>query len=292
MTDRYLEGKTALVTGSVQGIGLAIAKALASAGARIGIHGFADADEVVKAETEIRAAGAAKTRFFDADMRDVAAIERMMDAVCGWGGADILVNNAGIQKTVSLAEATTETWDAIIAVNLSGAFHTMRRALPLMAERGYGRVINIASVHGLVASVNKAPYVASKFGLVGMSKVAALEYADKGTKEAGGITVNCICPGWTETAIIEPQVQARAADTAATGRPELPAFLPKNSRLSGPRTPPRSATGALASNTDRTQHHGNGNSDRWRVDRPVMRGPKTLTKKLDDLRYNQTSERH
>ena len=212
MTDRYLEGKTALVTGSVQGIGLAIAKALASAGARIGIHGLADPEQVARAETEIRAANAVETRFFDAEMRDVAAIERMMDAVHAWGGADILVNNAGIQKTVSLAEATTATWDAILAVNLSGAFHTMRRALPLMADRGYGRVINIASVHGLVASVNKAPYVASKFGLVGMSKVAALEYADKGTKEAGGVTVNCICPGWTETAIIEPQVQARAAE--------------------------------------------------------------------------------
>jgi 3-hydroxybutyrate dehydrogenase len=212
MTNRYLEGKTALITGSVQGIGLAVAKALASAGARIGIHGLADPGQVEKAEAEIRAAGAVETSFFEADMRDVTAIEKMMDAVSAWGSADILVNNAGMQRTASLAEATTETWDAILAVNLSGAFHTMRRAMPLMAERGYGRVINIASVHGLVASVNKAPYVASKFGLVGMSKVAALEYADKGTKEAGGITVNCICPGWTETAIIEPQVQARAAE--------------------------------------------------------------------------------
>lgn len=128
-----------------------------------------------------------------------------------WGGTDILANNAGIQKTVSLAEADAATWEAVLGVNLTGAFHTMRLAMPKMAERGYGRVVNIASVHGLVASVNKAPYVASKFGLVGLSRVAALEYAGQGSRETGGITVNCICPGWTETAIIEPQVQARAA---------------------------------------------------------------------------------
>jgi 3-hydroxybutyrate dehydrogenase len=210
--DRSLEGKTALVTGSVQGIGLAIAKALAGAGARIGLHGLADRAQVAEAEAQLDTAGAPETRFFDADMREPAAIDAMMDAVAEWGGADILVNNAGIQQTVSLAEATPVIWDAIIAVNLSGAFHTMRRALPLMGQRGYGRVINIASVHGLVASVNKAPYVASKFGLVGMSKVAALEYADAGSRATGGVTVNCICPGWTETAIIEPQVRARSAE--------------------------------------------------------------------------------
>jgi 3-hydroxybutyrate dehydrogenase len=240
MTDRYLEGKTALVTGSVQGIGFAVAKALASAGARVAIHGLADPEQAEKAEAEIRAAGAAETRFFDADMRDVSAIDKMMDAMSDWSGADILVNNAGIQKTVSLAEATPETWDAILAVNLSGAFHTMRRAMPLMAGRGYGRVINIASVHGLVASVNKAPYVASKFGLVGLSKVAALEYADKGTKAAGGITVNCICPGWTETAIIEPQVQARAAEHGGDRAAGIASLLAENSPPGGLRIRPRS----------------------------------------------------
>lgn len=210
--DQYLKGKTALVTGSVQGIGLGVAKALAAGGARIAVHGLAEAAEAAAAEAEVKEAGALETRFFDADMRDPTAIDAMMDEVTEWGGADILVNNAGIQKTVSLAEATAAIWDAVVAVNLSGAFHTMRRALPAMAERGYGRVINIASVHGLVASVNKAPYVASKFGLVGMSKVAALEYAANGSRATGGVTVNCICPGWTETAIIEPQIQARAAE--------------------------------------------------------------------------------
>ena len=211
MKSRFLEGKTALVTGSVQGIGLAIAKALASAGARIAVHGLATPEEAAAAVAEIHAAGALDAHFFDADMLDPDAIERMMTAVDEWGGADILVNNAGIQRTVSLAEADREIWDTILAINLSGAFHTMRQALPKMAERGYGRIVNIASVHGLVASVNKAPYVASKFGLIGLSRVAALEYAVAGSRDSGGVTVNCICPGWTETAIIEPQIQARAA---------------------------------------------------------------------------------
>ena len=208
--ERYLDGKTALVTGSVQGIGLAIASELARLGARIGVHGLAGAAQLAAAEEAVRVAGAPESRSFDADLRAPSAIEGMMSAVAEWGGADILVNNAGIQQTASLAEVTTELWDAIIAVNLSGAFHTMRRALPEMSTRGYGRVINIASVHGLVASANKAPYVAAKFGLVGMSKVAALEYAASGSRDMGGVTVNCICPGWTETAIIEPQVAERA----------------------------------------------------------------------------------
>ena len=160
----------------------------------------------------MRKSGAPDARFFDADMRDPSKIDEMMDAVDAWGGPDIVVNNAGIQRTVSLAEATRQVWDDIIAVNLSGAFHTMRHALPRMAERGYGRVINIASVHGLVASINKAPYVSAKFGLIGLSRVAALEYAAAGSRDSGGVTVNCICPGWTETAIIEPQIVARAAD--------------------------------------------------------------------------------
>ena len=212
MQDRFLEDRTALVTGSVQGIGLAIATALASVGARIAVHGLGSPEQAKAAVGAMREAGAPDARFFDADMRDPTAIDRMMDAVMAWGSLDVLVNNAGIQRTVSLADATRGVWDDILAVNLSGAFHTMRRALPPMAARGYGRVINIASVHGLVASVNKAPYVAAKFGLIGLSRVAALEYAAAGSRASGGVTVNCICPGWTETAIIEPQILARASD--------------------------------------------------------------------------------
>ncbi|MCP4620821.1 MAG: SDR family NAD(P)-dependent oxidoreductase [Bradyrhizobium sp.] len=208
--ERFLEGRTALVTGSVQGIGLAIAKALASAGARIGVHGLASEEESAAAVEEMRRSGASDARFFDADLRSSSAIDGMMASIEAWGGLDILVNNAGIQRTVSLADAARPVWDDIIAVNLSAAFDTMRHALPKMARRGYGRVINVASVHGLVASVNKAPYVASKFGLIGMSRVAALEYAAAGSRDSGGVTVNCICPGFIETPLIEPQILARA----------------------------------------------------------------------------------
>ncbi len=207
---RELEGKTALVTGSVRGIGFAVAKALAEAGARIAVHGIAGEVEVFEACEALKAAGAPQAEFFEGDLRQPERIAALMDAVAAWGGADILVNNAGIQHTSGLAEMDPATWDQIIAVNLSAAFHTMQAALPEMAARGYGRVINIASVHGLVASKNKAPYVAAKHGLVGLSKVAALEYATAGDKAKGAVTVNCIAPGWTETLLIEPQIEARA----------------------------------------------------------------------------------
>lgn len=209
--DRFLEGRTALVTGSVQGIGMAIAQALASAGARIGVHGLATEAQADGAVQTIQKSGAPEVRFFSADLRKPDEIEQMMSEAERWSGPDILVNNAGIQHTASFENATREIWENIIATNLSAAFFTMRRALPKMSARGYGRVINIASVHGLVASINKAPYVASKFGLVGMSRVAALEYAAAGSRESGGVTVNCICPGFIETAIIEPQIVERAA---------------------------------------------------------------------------------
>ena len=215
----HLAGKTALVTGSVQGIGLAVAKSLAAAGARIAVHGLASEAEAQAAEDEVRAAGAPEAKFFDGDLRDPEAIGALVKVVEAWGPLDVLVNNAGVQKTVSIADADAATWDAIIAVNLSAAFHTMHHALPLMASREFGRVVNIASVHGLVASKEKAPYVASKFGLVGMSRVAALEYAAVGSRDSGGVTINCICPGWTETALIEPQIEARAQQ-AGGGRAE------------------------------------------------------------------------
>ena len=211
MSDKILQYRTALVTGSTSGIGLAIAKALAGAGARVCVHGLVDQAQQANILKDISDAGAAETIFLEADLRKVDDIERMMSKAAAWGGIDILVNNAGRQITTSLEEATAEIWDEIIAVNLSAAFHTMRHALPKMAERGYGRVINIASVHGLVASKNKAPYVASKFGLNGLAKTAALEYANCGSRTSGGVTVNTICPGWTETALIEPQIQERAA---------------------------------------------------------------------------------
>ncbi|MBP6748585.1 MAG: 3-hydroxybutyrate dehydrogenase [Xanthomonadaceae bacterium] len=209
MSDRFLEHRTALVTGSTSGIGLAIACGLAAAGAKIAVNGLGTPEQIDDALRAVREAGAADARHFGADLRDPEQIETMMAQIAEWSAVDILVNNAGIQHAVPLADMPTQKWNDILAINLSSAFHTMRLAMPGMAERGYGRVINIASVHGLVASVNKAPYVASKFGIVGLSKVAGLEYAALGSRESGGITVNCICPGWVETALIEPQIQAR-----------------------------------------------------------------------------------
>ncbi|MFT4715350.1 MAG: 3-hydroxybutyrate dehydrogenase [Paracoccaceae bacterium] len=239
-----LNGRVALVTGSVQGIGLAIAKSLAEQGARIALHGLADAAQIAKATKVMKDAGASDVRFFGGDMRDPDAIETLISEVEALGPLDVLVNNAGIQKTVSLQDLTTETWDAIIAVNLSGAMHTMRHVMPKMAERGFGRVINIASVHGLVASKDKAPYVAAKFGLVGLSKVAALEYASAGSKESGGVTVNCICPGWTDTPLIEPQIMARAEKFGGdreAGKADLVAEKQPSRRTADP-----SEIGALA----------------------------------------------
>ncbi len=206
----FLAGRTALVTGSTSGIGLAIARALAAEGARIGVNGLADAAERDAALAAMREAGAPEARFFDADLTDAAAIDAMMDEVAAWGGCDVLVNNAGMQKTISIAELDRGLWDRFMALNLSACFHTMHRAMPAMAEKGFGRVLNIASVHGIVASKNKAPYVSSKFGLVGLTKVAALEYAATGSRETGGVTVNAICPGWVETPLIEPQIEAMA----------------------------------------------------------------------------------
>lgn len=231
----HLQGKRVLVTGSRRGIGFGVARAFAAEGARVGIHGSrlaADADALC---AQLQEAGAAEARFFVADLRDPAAIHAMMDEVEAWGGVDILVNNAGRQFTAPIPEMPDETWADIIAVNLSSAFYTMKRAMPGMEARGYGRVINIASVHGLVASVEKTPYVSAKFGMVGLGKVVALEYAAKGDPAKGGITVNTICPGWVETELIEPQIQARITDgTRESGIRALLAEKQPSGRLSTP----------------------------------------------------------
>ncbi|MBH9576720.1 3-hydroxybutyrate dehydrogenase [Inhella proteolytica] len=201
-----LNGRTALVTGSTQGIGLAIAEALACAGAQVVLHGIEAAEQGQAVAARLQEQTGARCAYVQADLADeTAAAGLVAAAAAALAPIDILVNNAGIQHTCPIAEFPAARWNAILAINLSSAFHTMKAALPGMRARGWGRIVNIASVHGLVASVNKSAYLAAKHGLVGLSKGVALETA------AEGITVNCICPGWTDTALIQPQIEARAA---------------------------------------------------------------------------------
>lgn len=200
-----LKGKSALITGSTSGIGLGIARALAREGCHIMLNGFGDAAAIEALRQEVAAESGVTVLYNPADMtRPVEIAELIADCTRRLGGIDVLVNNAGIQHTAPIEEFPPERWDAIIAINLSSSFHTMHYAVPLMKAKGWGRIINIASVHGLVGSVNKAGYVAAKHGLVGLTKVVALENAGL------GITCNAICPGWTRTELIEPQIVARA----------------------------------------------------------------------------------
>ncbi|GAB1389574.1 3-hydroxybutyrate dehydrogenase [Rubrivivax sp.] len=197
-----LSGKTALVTGSTSGIGLGIALALAQNGARVMLNGFGDVEGAL---AQVRRHDP-KAVHDGADMSRPEQIEAMVRRCeADLGACDILVNNAGIQHVAPIHEFPAERWDAIIAINLSSAFHGMRAALPGMHGRNWGRIINVASVHGLVASTNKSAYVAAKHGIVGLTKVAALENATT------GVTVNAICPGWVLTPLVQKQVDARAA---------------------------------------------------------------------------------
>ena len=197
-----LKGKTALVTGSTSGIGLGIAKALAAQGANVMLNGFG---EVEAAKAEVAALGVT-VGYHGADMSQPGEIAEMISACQSqFGTLDILVNNAGIQYVAPVDEFPVERWDAIIAINLSSAFHTTRLALPGMKARGWGRIINVASVHGLVASANKSAYVAAKHGIIGLTKTTALETATT------GVTANAICPGWVLTPLVQKQVDARAA---------------------------------------------------------------------------------
>lgn len=188
----FLEGKKALVTGSTSGIGLAVARALHAEGARIVLNGFGDEDEIAKLREEL-----GEAEYSGADLTDVSAIEGMMaDA----GGIDILVNNAGMQHVAPVDEFPPEKWDKIIGLNLSAAFHTIRLAVPHMKEKGWGRIINTASAHSLVASPYKSAYVAAKHGIAGLTKTVALEVA------TSGVTVNCISPGYVWTPLVENQI--------------------------------------------------------------------------------------
>lgn len=202
-----LSGKTALVTGSSSGIGHGIASRFAQAGADIVLHGIEAEDQVVERIEEIRKVCQTKVAYFQADTADPAAVRRLVaEATDTFGKVDILVNNAGIQFTAKVQDFPDERWDAIVAINLSATFHGAKAVLPGMLERGYGRIINIASAHGLVASPEKAAYVAAKHGVVGLTKVIALETAGL------GVTCNAICPGWVYTPLVARQVETRAQE--------------------------------------------------------------------------------
>jgi 3-hydroxybutyrate dehydrogenase len=201
-----LAGKIALVTGSTSGIGLGIAHALAAQGADIVFNGFGEAQAIAALREETARRYGVRTVHHNADMSKPAEIEAMMAfATEQFGGVDILVNNAGIQYVANVDEFPVEKWDAIIAINLTSAFHTTRLALPAMKQKNWGRIINLASAHGLVGSAGKSAYVAAKHGLVGLTKVTALETATT------GITVNAICPGFVLTPLVQKQVDDRAA---------------------------------------------------------------------------------
>ena len=196
----FLKGKSALVTGSTSGIGLAIARALAAEGANVMLNGFGDAGEIERLRSEI-ATGDGKVGYSGADLTRPDEIEAMMrDAADAFDGIDILVNNAGTQHVAPIDQFPPDKWDLLVALNLSAAFHTIRLALPHMKTRGWGRIINTASAHSLVASPNKAPYVATKHGIAGLTKGVALETATT------GVTVNCISPGYVWTSLIENQI--------------------------------------------------------------------------------------
>ncbi len=211
MQSHTLKGKTALVTGSTSGIGLGIATALAEQGANIVLNGFGDAQQIAQLQSSLASQFDVQVIYHPADMSKAAEIEALMQvAALRFGMLDIVVNNAGIQHVANIEDFPVEKWDAILSINLSSAFHTSRLALPAMKAKNWGRIINIASAHGLVASAQKSAYVAAKHGLVGLTKVTALETAQT------GVTCNAICPGWVLTPLVQQQVNARAEREGTT----------------------------------------------------------------------------
>jgi 3-hydroxybutyrate dehydrogenase len=204
-------GKVAIVTGSTSGIGLGIASALAAEGAHVMLNGFGEAAAIEAMRTRIAETYGGEVLYSSADMTRPEQIAAMVgEAERAWGRVDVLVNNAGIQHTAVIEDFPPDRWEAVIAINLSAAFYAMQAAIPVMKRGGWGRIINIASAHGLVASAQKSAYVAAKHGLVGLTKTAAIELA------GAGITCNAICPGWVLTPLVQKQIETRAA---AHGRP-------------------------------------------------------------------------
>jgi 3-hydroxybutyrate dehydrogenase len=202
---RPLAGRVSLVTGSTSGIGLGIARALAAAGSAVVLNGFGKPEDIAETQAKIGSEFGVRMRYSGADMSKAASIAEMIAmALDAFGRLDILVNNAGIQHVAPLEQFPVEKWDAILAINLSSAFHTTRLALPAMRKNNFGRIINIASAHGLVASPFKAAYVAAKHGMIGLTKVTALEAAE------ANITCNAICPGYVYTPLVEAQIDGQA----------------------------------------------------------------------------------
>jgi 3-hydroxybutyrate dehydrogenase len=200
-----MQSQVAIVTGSTSGIGLGIAKRLGELGYAVVLNGLGNPADIARARAEVEATGAA-VDYSPADMSKAAEVEGMVrQAEQKFGRVDLLVNNAGIQFTARTEAFPPERWDQIISINLSAAFHAIRAALPGMQQRGFGRIVNIASVHGLIASADKSAYVAAKHGIVGLTKVVALENAES------DITCNAICPGWVATPLVDKQIQDRAA---------------------------------------------------------------------------------
>jgi 3-hydroxybutyrate dehydrogenase len=201
-----LKGKVAIITGSTSGIGLGIATALAAEGCRLMLNGFGQADEIERLRSGLMQKYAIDAAYSPADMSHPAQIRELVAAaIRHFGDIDILVNNAGIQHVAKVVDFPEERWDAVISINLSAAFHTTKAALPSMLAKKWGRIVNIASAHGVVASGEKAAYVAAKHGLVGLTKVVAIETANS------GVTCNAICPGWVLTPLVARQIDARAA---------------------------------------------------------------------------------
>jgi 3-hydroxybutyrate dehydrogenase len=200
-----MKGRNAIVTGSTSGIGLGIATALAAEGVNIMLNGFGDAAEVDRLRRDLADSHGVRTAYSPADMSKPADIRKLIEtAEAEFGSVDILVNNAGIQFVANIEDFPDDKWDAVLAINLSAAFHAIKAAMPGMKRRKFGRIINIASAHGLVASGGKVAYVAAKHGIIGITKTVALEAAND------GVTSNAICPGWVLTPLVEKQIEARA----------------------------------------------------------------------------------
>ncbi len=263
-----LKGKSVVVTGSTSGIGLAIARAFAKEGANVTINGFGDKAAIEKERAGLEKEFGVKAIYSGADMTKPAEIAEMIKATeKAFGAVDVLINNAGIQFVAKVEDFPIEKWDAVIAINLSAAFHTTRVAMPGMKARKWGRIINIASAHGLVASGEKAAYVAAKHGIIGLTKVVAIEAAND------GVTCNAICPGWVLTPLVQQQIDARAK-----------ADRQDRSEQSRERAARREAADAAIHHAGehrrargvprrrcRRHHHGLGLLDRRRLDRAVAR---------------------